>query len=414
MTDYRSWDRFDVEKAEEELDERMAHEDYYFAFTAEVVKSTKDALSDADGMVKKAVESLRSKLAVSALAGKGSMRNRNRQERSSNVGKNNNQDPTPSTNPRLSEVITVFEMIIHNLSSLQLIYKELPVGIRLPQNARKVIKTCTSLYKEALRINELGSIATAIVETANNTISKPFVSLIENDESQCCNNPNCRTQNSILLTAKTDIETAKNAVVAAEKKLAEAINSGSDQLRIRMLQKNVDQQRELIHGLQQNDQAELPQLNRPDMDQLYCGNCVGSTSSSTSVAATLLEGIKEPMTTSTNTLIKDTSPDLSWTQGITLTLTTVTEPVTRVLLQTSHILARSALSSGDYAGAVEISRYHLKLIETCKIMENNNGCKNTTNNHAGNGVNRGKYPLHITEQEEAHVWMTRAIAFAGI
>ena len=414
MTDYRSWDRFDVEKAEEELDERMAHEDYYFAFTAEVVKSTKDALSDADGMVKKAVESLRSKLAVSALAGKGSMRNRNRQERSSNVGMNNNQDPTPSTNPRLSEVITVFEMIIHNLSSLQLIYKELPVGIRLPQNARKVIKTCTSLYKEALRINELGSIATAIVETANNTISKPFVSLIENDESQCCNNPNCRTQNSILLTAKTDIETAKNAVVAAEKKLAEAMNSGSDQLRIRMLQKNVDQQREMIHGLQQNDQAELPQLNRPDMNQLYCGNCIGSTSSSTSVAATLLEGIKEPMTTSTNKLIKDTSPDLSWTQGITLTLIAVTEPVTRVLLQTSHILARSALSSGDYAGAVEISRYHLKLIETCKIMENNNANKNTTNNHAGNDVNRGKHPLHITEQEEAHVWMSRAIAFAGI
>ena len=242
-----------------------------------------------------------------------------------------------------------------------------------------------------------------------------MVSIIESDESQCCDNPNCRTQNPILTTARTNIKTAKNAVAAAEKKLAEAMNSGFDQMKIGLLQKDVDYQRELILGLQQNNQAAGPdQTDLPEMDQIYCGNCIGPASPP-AVAMAQLENAKEPTTISNGTVpsTRTLITHMSWTNGITLTLTAVTEPVTRVLLQTSHVLARSALSSGDFAGAAEISRFHLKLIETCKVTENNNATNNPANNR-GNGVNRSKHPLNITQHEEAHVWVTRAVAFAGM
>ena len=183
MTDYRSWERYDVEREEVEADARLAMEDHLTAFTPEVLKTTKDALAAAEAALVKTFDALKSKLAVASLAGKGGMRNRRR-------GQVQGQGAVgEAADPRIGAATAVVDRLRQGLAALHAAYAALPTGMALPR-AGEAAGACTSLYRQALAIADMCQAAVDTVVAAAPPLPPPPLG----DDDYCCSDPNCRSQ----------------------------------------------------------------------------------------------------------------------------------------------------------------------------------------------------------------------------
>jgi len=194
MTDYRSWERYDVDAEEQEADTRLAMEDHLTAFTPEVLKTTKDALAAAEATVVKTVDALKSKLAVTS---KGGMRNRRRGQ---GQGQGQGQGVESSTSgeaaaadPRIGTATAVADRLRHGVAALHTAYAALPTGTAL-RSAGEAAGACTSLYHQALALSDLCKAAVDAVTAA--APAPPVLPVALGGDEACCSDPNCRSQST--------------------------------------------------------------------------------------------------------------------------------------------------------------------------------------------------------------------------